>query len=224
MSMPRISAALAPASSAVRAGLTPPALPRPPVLTCALTTTRREPRSNMSWAARRACSGVVARAPGGTGTPCRSNRSLAWYSYRSMRSSFRVVIPMAGRPRPGRAARAGGSVGEPTQPRPARARTRRAGRDQGPAGAARAGRTARPRAHDSEPTYEDYSAGGDAGAGCGAGREAAGGFMAAFSCLDHLCSVGPPGSRNTVVQPHLSGPSRSAASRHARRRPTMRAI
>ena len=40
--------------------------------------------------------------------------------------------------------------------------------------------------------------------------------------LDHLSSVGSPGSRNTVVQRHLSGPSRSAASRHAKRCPTMR--
>ena len=30
-----------------------------------------------------------------------------------------------------------------------------------------------------------------------------------------------PGSRNTVVQPHASGPSGSVASRHVRRRPTM---
>ena len=59
--------------------------------------------------------------------------------------------------------------------------------------------------------------------------------------LDYLCSVGPLMFRWTtcvrldhlvheirwsngtqVVQPHLSGPSRSTASRHARRRPTMR--
>ena len=39
MSMPRISAAFSAASSADRASLTPPALPRPPTLTCALTTT-----------------------------------------------------------------------------------------------------------------------------------------------------------------------------------------
>ena len=31
--------------------------------------------------------------------------------------------------------------------------------------------------------------------------------MAAPSCLDHLSSVGPPGSRNTVVQRNLSGPT-----------------
>ena len=37
-------------------------------------------------------------------------------------------------------------------------------------------------------------------------------------CLDHLRSVGPPGSRNTVVQPHTSGPSRRAPLR-SRRRP-----
>ena len=67
------------------------------------------------------------------------------------------------------------------------------------------------------------------------------GVMAAPSCLDHLCSVGPLAcgwttcvrldhlvheirwSNGTqVVQPHASGPSRPAASRHARRRPTMR--
>ena len=39
---------------------------------------------------------------------------------------------------------------------------------------------------------------------------------AAMSPLNNL-----PGSRNTVVQRHLSGPSGPAASRHARRRPTM---
>ena len=31
--------------------------------------------------------------------------------------------------------------------------------------------------------------------------------MAALFCLDHLCSVGPPGSRNTVVQRNISGPT-----------------
>src|SRR3954464_11380992 len=45
MSMPRMSAAFASASSAVGANFTPPALPRPPVLTCALTMTGRPSRS-----------------------------------------------------------------------------------------------------------------------------------------------------------------------------------
>ena len=40
--------------------------------------------------------------------------------------------------------------------------------------------------------------------------------------LDHLRAVGPPGSRNRVVQRNISGPSGPAASRHARHRPTMR--
>src|SRR6185295_13846959 len=39
MSMPRMSVARACASSAPSASLTPPALPRPPTLTCAFTTT-----------------------------------------------------------------------------------------------------------------------------------------------------------------------------------------
>ena len=70
------------------------------------------------------------------------------------------------------------------------------------------------------PFPEGYSVGG--GAGASAGRGAAGGFMAALSCLDHLSSVGPPYFVNQVVQRNLSGPSRSAASRHAKRCPTMR--
>ena len=53
-------------------------------------------------------------------------------------------------------------------------------------------------------------------------REGPSGLTAALFCLDHLRALGPPGPRNTVVQPHLSGPSRPRASRHARRRPTMR--
>ena len=72
------------ASSTVRASLTPPALPRPPVLTWALTTTSSLPASRRDCAALRASSGVVATAPSSTGTPCWRNRFLAWYSYRSM--------------------------------------------------------------------------------------------------------------------------------------------
>src|SRR6266702_1573202 len=79
MSMPRMAAALASVSSGVSASFTPPALPRPPVFTCAFTTTVCPNRS----AAARACAGVVATAPGSTGTPWAAKRSFAWYSYRS---------------------------------------------------------------------------------------------------------------------------------------------
>ena len=72
-------------------------------------------------------------------------------------------------------------------------------------------------------------------------RERPSGLTAALFCLDHLRALGPLMFRWTtcvrldhlvheirwsngtqVVQPHLSGPSRPRASRHARRRPTMR--
>ena len=62
---------------------------------------------------------------------------------------------------------------------------------------------------------EGCSAGGDAGAE----RGVAGGIVEALFCLDHLCAVGPPYFVNQVVQRNASGPSRSAASRHARRHP-----
>ena len=58
------------------ASFTPPALPRPPVLTCALTTT--VPPSSAAAAA--ASSGVSTVRPGSTGTPCAAKRSFAWYS------------------------------------------------------------------------------------------------------------------------------------------------
>ncbi len=58
------------------ASLTPPALPRPPVSTWALTTTG--PPS--SSAAARASAGVVASLPSETGIPTRRNSSLPWYS------------------------------------------------------------------------------------------------------------------------------------------------
>src|SRR6478609_247306 len=85
MSMPRISPARCSASSAERAILTPPALPRPPVFTCALTTTTPVAPSAPSRvsAAARASEGVVATIPPRTGTPCRSKMSRAWYSNRS---------------------------------------------------------------------------------------------------------------------------------------------
>src|SRR5665647_1255294 len=79
MSMPRIAAAAASASSGEWASLTPPALPRPPVFTCAFTTTVPPIFS----AAARASAGVSATIPASTGTPCASKRSRAWYSNRS---------------------------------------------------------------------------------------------------------------------------------------------
>src|SRR3954451_15615314 len=79
MSSPRMSWARALASSELSASFTPPALPRPPVFTCALTTTG----AAISRAIASACSGVSATPPGSTGTPCEANRSRAWYSKRS---------------------------------------------------------------------------------------------------------------------------------------------
>src|SRR3954452_13325246 len=79
MSSPRMSWARALASSGLSASLTPPALPRPPTLTWALTTTGAE----ISRAIDSASSGVSATPPGSTGTPCEANRSRAWYSKRS---------------------------------------------------------------------------------------------------------------------------------------------
>src|SRR4051812_20231425 len=79
MSSPRMSWARALAVSGSSASLTPPAFPRPPTLTCALTTTG----AAISRAIASACSGVSATPPGSTGTPCAANRSRAWYSKRS---------------------------------------------------------------------------------------------------------------------------------------------
>ena len=61
MSRPMISPARSAASSGVAASFTPPALPRPPTSTWALTTTGPPMRS----AAARASSGVVAVSPSG---------------------------------------------------------------------------------------------------------------------------------------------------------------
>src|SRR5215218_3622771 len=80
MSMPRMSLARAAASSGLCASFTPPALPRPPVLTWALMTTVPPPSRS---APARASSGVSATAASSTGTPCSANRSRAWYSNRS---------------------------------------------------------------------------------------------------------------------------------------------
>src|SRR6478735_6615507 len=83
MSIPRMASAAACASSGLFVTLTPPALPRPPVFTCALTTVTPPDFGPICSAAARACSGVVAMAPASTGTPCFSNMSRAWYSKRS---------------------------------------------------------------------------------------------------------------------------------------------
>src|SRR3954447_11613275 len=79
MSIPRMASALSPASPGVSANFTPPALPRPPVFTWALTTTGVPSRS----AAARASAAVDATTPGSTGTPWAAKSSLAWYSNRS---------------------------------------------------------------------------------------------------------------------------------------------
>src|SRR6267143_747412 len=75
MSMPMICAAALRASSAVFASLMPPALPRPPTGTCALTATG----PSLANAAT-ASSGVRATMPGGIGMPREASTSLAWYS------------------------------------------------------------------------------------------------------------------------------------------------
>src|SRR5215211_2660542 len=65
------------ASAGDLATLTPPALPRPPVCTCALTTTGPPaPR-----AIRATSSGFVATVPGFVGIPYPASNSPAWYSW-----------------------------------------------------------------------------------------------------------------------------------------------
>ena len=61
------------ASAGSTASFTPPAFPRPPTFTWALTTTLPPTFT----AAASASSAVVAIAAGNTGTPCFSNRSRA---------------------------------------------------------------------------------------------------------------------------------------------------
>ena len=65
MSRPRIASAAVAASSGLCTTLTPPALPRPPALTCALTTTVPPIFSAAAFAS----SGVSAMMPASTGTP-----------------------------------------------------------------------------------------------------------------------------------------------------------
>ena len=66
------------ASPAFRATLTPPALPRPPVCTCALITTLPPSRRAMDSASV----GVEATSPSDMGMPAALNRVRAWYSWR----------------------------------------------------------------------------------------------------------------------------------------------
>src|SRR5688500_12363242 len=88
MSRPRMALAFSSVSSGVEASFTPPALPRPPVLTWALTTTGWPNFAAMAWAS----AGLVATSPGSTGTPWAAKRSFAWYSYRSTRVSCDVGV------------------------------------------------------------------------------------------------------------------------------------
>src|SRR5256886_427052 len=83
MTIPRMSPAAASASAGVPTTFTPPALPRPPVATCALSATL--PPS--SSAARRASPGAATTRPSGTGMPQRANSSLPWCSNRSNQPS-----------------------------------------------------------------------------------------------------------------------------------------
>src|SRR5216117_1615632 len=75
--MPRIWPAACSAAAGSSASLMPPALPRPPACTCALTTTLPLSRSAIA----RACAGVSATSPFGTATPNSRNSALAWYSW-----------------------------------------------------------------------------------------------------------------------------------------------
>src|SRR3954453_7959789 len=79
MSMPGVSRPLGSASSAVGANFTPPALPRPPVLTCAFTMTGPPSCS----AAALTSSTDVTTTCGVVGTSYFANSSLACHSNRS---------------------------------------------------------------------------------------------------------------------------------------------
>src|SRR5919106_2626554 len=123
MSMPRMAWAFSAVSSGDSASLTPPALPRPPVFTCALTTTRPP----ICSAAARACSTVSATTPGSTGTPCAAKSSFAWYSIRSTLrpSSVSPALDRSVEPKPyaGSAAR-GRAYPGPARPSMARSTPR----------------------------------------------------------------------------------------------------
>src|SRR5438270_9403131 len=73
----------------------PPALPRPPTCTWALTTTGYPTR--LAWAT--ASSTVSATPPGDTGMPQRAKYCLPWYSNRSICSEFRERLGACAVPR-----------------------------------------------------------------------------------------------------------------------------
>ena len=75
--MPRICFAAASAAAGSSASFTPPALPRPPACTCALTTTFPPSFAAIAFA----CAGVSATSPFGTGTPNSRRIALPWYSW-----------------------------------------------------------------------------------------------------------------------------------------------
>src|SRR2546427_4924815 len=79
--MPRIWPAACSAACGVSASLMPPALPRPPACTCALTTTLPPSRCAIS----RAWAGVSATSPFGTATLNSRSSALAWYSWTFIR-------------------------------------------------------------------------------------------------------------------------------------------
>src|SRR5882724_9646928 len=79
--MPSIFLKTSPASSGLRASLTPPPLPRPPAWICAFTTTTPLPEAISSRAAATASSWELTSLPRGTATPYPRRSSLAWYSW-----------------------------------------------------------------------------------------------------------------------------------------------
>src|SRR5271166_2076027 len=82
MFIPRIAVAGPTTSRSSLANLMPPALPRPPISTCALTTLG----AGFARMIATASSTVCATLPAGTGMPAAANSSLPWYS-----SSF--IVP-----------------------------------------------------------------------------------------------------------------------------------
>src|ERR1044071_1888472 len=83
MLMPRMFPASWRASAASFASLTPPALPRPPACTCALTTTLPPSRRAIASAS----SAVAATPPSGMAMPAARSTSRAWYSWRFTHAS-----------------------------------------------------------------------------------------------------------------------------------------
>ncbi len=77
MSMPMMRWAFSKASAGLSASFTPPALPRPPIFTCALTTTWGMPSAANAVLISRASSAVLATLSFGTGTPYSAKSSLA---------------------------------------------------------------------------------------------------------------------------------------------------